>query len=349
MNENSSVLIIYTGGTIGMMHNPITGALEPLDFNHLYKHLPVLENLKCRIDTYSFDPVIDSSDMNPDFWIELAEVIEKNYESYDGFVVLHGTDTMAYSASVLSFMLENLNKPVVFTGSQLPIGMIRSDGRENFITAVEIATAYKDGTPIVPEVSICFENKLFRGNRTTKFNAEHFDAFLSGNYPPLAVVGVHIHFNENDILKPNFKKLKVHKKLDTHIMILKLFPGIHPQKAEEFLHIDGLKGVIMETFGTGNVPTDHRFLNVLGEAIKRGILIYNVSQCKAGSVAQGLYKTSLALESMGVISGADITTESAIAKMMFLFGQNYPREEICRLLSLPLRGEMSLTGQKISN
>ncbi|HAW59286.1 MAG TPA: L-asparaginase 1 [Bacteroidales bacterium] len=341
INENSSVLIIYTGGTIGMMHNPTTGALEPLDFDHLYRHLPVLENLKCRIDSYSFNPVIDSSDMNPEFWIKLAEVIEQNYENYDGFVVLHGTDTMAYSASVLSFMLENLNKPVVFTGSQLPIGMIRSDGRENFITAVEIATAYRDGTPIVPEVSICFENKLFRGNRTTKFNAEHFDAFLSGNYPPLAQVGVHIQFNENYILKPNFKKLKVHKNLDTNILILKLFPGIHPKKIEEFFHINGLKGVIMETFGTGNAPTNQAFLNIIGEAIHRGILIFNVSQCKAGSVAQGLYKTSLALEALGVVSGADITTESALAKMMFLFGENYPNEEIHRLLKIPLRGEMS--------
>ncbi|MEW6136405.1 MAG: asparaginase [Bacteroidota bacterium] len=341
LSERRSVLVIYTGGTIGMIRNAETGALEPFDFDHLYRHLPVLESLRCRIDSYSFSPLIDSSDMNPDFWVRLAEVIEENYEKYDGFVVLHGTDTMAYTASVLSFMLENLNKPVILTGSQLPMGMIRSDGRENFITSVEIATAYEDDTPIVPEVAICFENKLLRGNRTTKFNAEHFDAFFSGNYPPLAEIGIHIRFNRNQILKPNFRKLKVHRKLDTGVMILKLFPGIEPAMVEAMLSVSGLKGVILETFGSGNAPTNQAFLDTIARAIARGIVIYNVTQCKSGAVEQGLYQTSLRLGQLGVVSGADITTEAALAKMMFLLGEGYSGEELAMLLTRPLRGEMS--------
>lgn len=342
LNENRSVLVIYTGGTIGMIRNAATGALEPFDFDHLYRHLPVLESLKCRIDNYSFSPLIDSSDMNPDFWIRLAGVIEENYEKYDGFVVLHGTDTMAYTASVLSFMLENLNKPVILTGSQLPLGMIRSDGRENFITSVEIATAYEDDTPLVPEVAICFENKLLRGNRTTKFNAENFDAFFSGNYPPLAEIGIHIRFNRNYILRPNFRRLKVHRKLETGVMILKLFPGIQPAMVEAMFAIPGLRGVIMETFGSGNAPTNQAFLDALSGAISRGIVIYNVTQCKSGAVEQGLYQTSLRLGEIGVISGADITTEAALAKMMFLLGEGYQGDELAALLTRPLRGEMSV-------
>lgn len=340
MNEKPNILVIYTGGTIGMMRNPASGALEPFDFDHLYRHLPVLESLNCCIDTHSFNPLIDSSDMNPDFWVRLANVIEEKYEQYDGFVVLHGTDTMAYTASVLSFMLENLNKPVVFTGSQLPLGMIRSDGRENFITAVEIATAYEDGTALVPEVSVCFENKLLRGNRTTKFNSEHFDAFLSGNYPPLAEVGIHIRFNRGRIMKPNFKRLKVHKKLETSVMVLKLFPGIQPQMVEAMLAIPGLRGVILETFGSGNAPTDPHFLSAIGEGIRRGLIVFNVTQCKSGGVEPGMYETGLGLGKLGVVSGNDITTESALAKMMYLLGEGYEGDRLAQLLQTPLRGEM---------
>ena len=226
MDNRKSILLIYTGGTIGMVQDKDSGALYPIDIDNLYKHIPVLESFHYNIECYSFDPLIDSADMSPAFWIKLAEVIEEKYEQYDGFVVLHGSDTMAYTASMLSFMLENLNKAVILTGSQLPLGVIRTDGRENLINAIEIAAAKIDDTPVVPEVCIYFENQLLRGNRTHKYNAENFDAFLSGNFPVLAEVGVHIKYNFNYILKPNFKKLKVHKDLETNVAILKLFPGI---------------------------------------------------------------------------------------------------------------------------
>ena len=337
-----NILVIYTGGTIGMIQNPATGALTPFNFDALYKHIPILENFNCRIDSYCFEPLIDSSNMNPGFWVRLAEVIEDNYEKYDGFVVLHGTDTMAYTASVLSFMLENLNKPVVFTGSQLPMGVLRTDGRENFINAIEIAAAHEDDTPIVPEVSICFENRLMRGNRTNKFNAENFNAFLSGNYPLLAQVGVHIRYNHQHILKPNFKKLKVHRLLDPNVAILKLFPGITENVVKCILNIQGLKAVILETFGAGNAPTDKWFLDALSDATKRGITIFNVTQCKGGSVDMGKYETSAQLEGIGVVGGYDITTESAIAKTMFLLGEGFTGAELSKKLQSPLRGELTV-------
>ncbi|MBL7906693.1 MAG: type I asparaginase [Bacteroidales bacterium] len=338
---DKNVLVIYTGGTIGMIKDPLTGALTPFNFDALYRHIPILENFNCRIDTHCFDPLIDSSNMNPDFWVRLAEVIEENYERYDGFVVLHGTDTMAYTASVLSFMLENLNKPVVFTGSQLPMGVLRTDGRENFINAIEIASAHEDDTPVVPEVSICFENRLMRGNRTNKFNAENFNAFLSGNYPLLAQVGVHIRYNQQYILKPNFKKLKVHRNLDPNVAILKLFPGITENVVKSILSIRGLKALILETYGAGNAPTDKWFLEALADAVNRGITIFNVTQCKGGSVEMGKYETSAQLEGIGVVGGYDITTESAIAKTMFLLGEGYTGSELSKRLQSPLRGELT--------
>jgi L-asparaginase len=344
MREQTAILVIYTGGTIGMVRDPKTGTLVPIDFEQLQIYIPILELFSFRIETISFDPIIDSSNMQPGFWVDLADIIERNYEHYDGFVILHGSDTMAYTASMLSFMLENLNKAVVLTGSQLPLGMLRTDGRENFITAVEIAASVIDDTPVVPEVCIYFENRLYRGNRTTKLHAEDFDAFYSGNFPALAEAGVHLKFNHHLISKPNFRKLKVHRVLSDALAILKLYPGITPAAVDAVLHIPGLRAVILETFGTGNAPTETWFLDALKGAIDRGLVLYNVTQCKAGSVEAGRYQTSAALMQMGVVSGNDITTESAIAKLMHLLGKYADQDQVKHLLGQPMRGEMSVPG-----
>jgi len=336
-----ALLIIYTGGTIGMVKDKQSGALQPYAFGDIYKLIPVLRNFDYILESYSFDPLIDSSNVTPSFWLKLASVIEENYEKYDGFVVLHGTDTMSYSASMLSFMLENLNKPVIFTGSQLPMGVVRTDGRDNFINAVEIAAARLNDMPIVPEVAIYFENKLMRVNRTNKFNAENFNAFLSGNFPPLAEVGVHIKYNRDLILKPNFRKLKINNHLYQNVAILKLFPGIGENVVQSILNTPNLKGVILETYGAGNAPTGHGFINSLKEAISKGIVIYNVTQCKGGTVDMGKYETGTALENIGVIGGYDITTESAVTKMMFLLGEGYHGQRLVELLQTPLRGELT--------
>ncbi|PKP52419.1 MAG: L-asparaginase 1 [Bacteroidetes bacterium HGW-Bacteroidetes-1] len=342
MEEKVSLLVIYTGGTIGMTKDPVSHALVPFNFDNIYEMMPVLKSFDFRIDFHSLETLIDSSNMKPSFWISLTHIIETNYELYDGFVVLHGSDTMAYTASALSFMLENLNKPVIFTGSQLPMGVIRTDGRENFLTSLEIAAAKDENMPLVPEVAIYFENHLMRGNRTTKFNAERFNAFVSGNYPLLADVGVHIRYNKNNIIKPNFKKLKVHINLDFNVTILKLFPGISENVVKSTLAIPGLKALILETFGSGNAPTDEWFIHCLENAINRGLIIYNVTQCKSGSVELGKYETSVDLGRIGVIGGFDITTESALAKLMYLIGEGYSKDRIIELLQTSIRGEMTV-------
>ena len=342
MIEETSILLIYTGGTIGMIADSSTGALVPFNFKNIDNQIPELGKFNYNLGFHCFDPILDSSNMNPDIWIELAQIIKKNYEDYDGFVVLHGSDTMAYTASALSFLLENLNKPVIFTGSQLPLGVLRTDGRENLITAIEIAAAKEEDTPIVPEVCIYFENRLMRANRTTKYNAENFNAFVSGNLPLLADVGIYIKYNKNIILKPNFKKLKVHKYMDRGVAVLKLFPGISAQFVESFLSIPGLKAVVLESFGSGNAPSESWFLNSLKEVIDRGLVVLNVTQCMTGAVEHGKYETSIKLDETGVISGRDITTEAALAKLMYLFGEGHDIDTVKKLLNMSLRGEVTL-------
>lgn len=338
-----SVLLIYTGGTIGMIENPETGALENFNFDHLLQHVPELKRFNYRISSYQFDPPIDSSDMEPLYWAKLVKIINYNYDSFDGFVILHGTDTMAYTASALSFMLENLSKPVILTGSQLPIGMLRTDGKENLITAIEIAAAKReDGHPVVPEVCIFFENHLMRGNRTTKINAENFNAFRSYNYPALARVGIHIKYEPNLIREPNPNlPLKPHYLFDTNVIIFTLFPGIQESTVAALLHAPGLKAVVMKTFGSGNAPQKEWFVRLLREATERGILIVNITQCSSGAVEMERYETGIHLLDAGVISGYDSTPESAITKLMFLLGHGLSNEEIRRRMNMNIVGEIT--------
>ncbi len=335
-------MIIYTGGTIGMVNDPVSGSLVPIDFRHISDQVPELRRFGFNLETVTFDPVIDSSDVSPDTWLQMAATIEENYSRFDGFVVLHGTDTMAYSASALSFMLQGLEKPVIFTGAQLPIGVLRTDGKENLITAIEIAAARENGLPVVPEVCIYFENKLLRGNRTVKYSAEHFNAFVSPNLSPLAEAGLQIRYNRNIIRYPTVRRpLTVSGKFDTAVAVIRLFPGIRHETVHAMLDTAGVKGVILETYGTGNASTAGWFLDELRSFITKGDIVLNVTQCQAGSVEMGLYETSAGLISAGVISGRDITTEAAVTKMMILLGSGLPAEKVVALLGRPLCGEMS--------
>jgi L-asparaginase len=337
-----SILIIYTGGTIGMVQDPSTGVLRPLDFEQILKNIPDLARLKCELKFHSFDSIIDSSNMNPAIWTKLAGIIEQNFDQVDGFVVLHGSDTMAFSASALSFMFEHLTKPIIFTGSQLPVSAIRSDARENLITALEIALATQDGHALVPEVCIYFDYKLFRGNRSFKYNSSKFEAFRTPNYPVLAESGVHLQFNENYIQKAGNQPLKVHKNLATDIAVLKLYPGIGPKVVEAILAADA-RAIIMETFGAGNTTTDAWFIKLLKNAVDKGKVILNISQCKVGTVELGRYETSRQLKDMGVANGYDMTFEAAVTKTMHVLGQENDPKEIVKLLEENLRGELTVS------
>jgi len=343
VEKESAVLLLFTGGTISMSENPTTGALRPIDFERLQEYLPELKQTGIRIKSIPFLPLIDSSDVHPPVWERLAILIKENYDNYDGFVILHGTDTMAYSASALSFMLENLSKPVIFTGAQLPIGMMRSDAKENLLTSIEIATAKENGQAIVPEVCIFFEDTLFRGNRTTKKNAEHFSAFNSYNYPPLAKAGVHIKYFRSYIHYPSAgTNLRVRTNFDQNIAILKLFPGITELTVNAILNIPKLKAVVLESFGAGNAPRRMWFYNALKEATDRGILIINKTQCSTGSVEMGRYETSLNLVNAGVMSGFDCTTEAIVTKLMYLLGEYSSSDDIKHRLSISMCGEMTI-------
>ena len=342
--KKASILLIYTGGTIGMKEDPVLQALTPFDFSQILDEVPELGKFAYKIDSYTFDPIIDSSDVEPSLWISLVRLIEDKYEEYDGFVILHGTDTMAYSASTLSFMIEGLTKPVIFTGSQLPIGTPRTDGKENLISAVEIAAATDDdGHALVPEVCICFDNVLIRGNRSRKFNSDNFRAFRSENHPPLAEAGISIRYNTALIRKPESWDARplFHTNLDTRVSILKIHPGITPNVVRNILLGEDTRAVIIETYGAGNAPSKDWFISIVKEASDRGKVLLNVTQCIAGCVNMDLYATGKSLKCAGVMNGYDSTTESALGKLFYLLGVFDTNDKVKAGLEMNLRGEIS--------
>ncbi len=343
MTYDNHVLLIYTGGTIGMNRNPQTGALEPFNFEHLINNVPELSLFPTRISTIQFNPPIDSSDMSPQLWTELTHIIIDNYEKYDGFVILHGTDTMAYTASALSYMLGNLTKPVILTGSQLPIGQLRTDGKENLITSIEIAAAkHEDGKSMVPEVGIYFNGHLLRGNRTTKQSADEFDAFESFNYPHLVEAGVNITYHEEQILKPDFSKpISPHFRRDNNVIVFTIFPGIREDLVRHIIATPNLRSIVMRTYGSGNAPQRPWLLNALKEATNNGKIIINISQCMAGKVEMGRYDTGYQLKSAGVLSGYDSTVESAVTKLMYLQARFDDQDTIREYMRKSIRGEIS--------
>ncbi len=344
MTQKSALLLIYTGGTIGMKQDMKDLTLKPFDFSQILDEVPEIRKFAFKIDTYSFEPPIDSSDVEPSLWQDLARLIKEKYEDYDGFIILHGTDTMSYSASALSFMLDGLTKPVIFTGSQLPIGVPRTDGKENLISAVEIASAKdKEGHPAVPEVCVCFDSLLMRGNRSTKVNSEVFRAFQSPNFPPLAEAGINIRYNNEYIRKPNdwYQSLTINTELDTRVSILKIHPGITPEVVRNILCGKDTRAIIMETYGSGNAPTRDWFLDIVKESSAMNKIIVNVTQCLAGTVNMNIYANGKALERAGVIDGYDSTTESALAKLFYLMGKSRDNEWVKAMMSRNLKGEIS--------
>ncbi len=353
-----NILLIYTGGTIGMMKDQETGALKAFDFDKLLVHIPELKQLDCTIETISFDDPIDSSDMDLQHWNEIGSIVYKNYDTYDGYVVLHGSDTMSYTASALSFMFENLSKPIIFTGSQLPIGDLRTDAKENLITSIQLASICENNKPVISEVCIYFEYQLYRANRTSKLNAEHFEAFSSPNYPPLAISGVHLNIDKSLLWqgvdvdyafakaklnqpKPNKASVCYRPDLVSDIAVLRLFPGITKNTVQAICRATGLKGLIVETYGSGNALTHTWFVNELKQAIANGIAIVNVTQCKGGAVQMGKYATSVALKNIGVVSGKDMTIEAALAKMMYLLQHTPDSLSFKKYFETSLRGELT--------
>lgn len=339
--KKPKILLLYTGGTIGMVKQPETGSLKAFNFNAIVEHIPELKLLDCDTESISFEPPLDSSDITPALWTNMVATIEASYDAFDGFVILHGSDTMSYSAAALSFMLEHLSKPVIFTGSQLPIGDLRTDAKENLITSIQLAALKENGLAVLKEVCLYFEYKLYRGNRTTKINAAHFEAFTSLNYPPLAQSGVSLEVSKELLLPVKKGKTPVfHKQMDAHVGVLKLFVGISETFVAAVLGAKGLKAIVLETYGAGNAPTAPWFLKILSERIKNGLIIVNVTQCSGGSVLMGHYENSMALENIQLINGKDISTEAALAKLMYLLGSGVSKESFKTIFETPLRGEM---------
>lgn len=340
-----SILLIYTGGTIGMIENPETGALENFDWDQFRHYVPELKRFNYRIDALMFGPPIDSSDMEPKYWVKITRIISEKYDAYDGFVILHGTDTMAFTASALSFMLENVGKPVIITGSQLPIGQLRTDGKENLLTSIEIAAARNaEGQPMVPEVCIFFENRLMRGNRTTKINTEGFNAFRSFNFPSLARAGIHIKYETHLIRRPDpTRPFCPHYLMDNNLLILTIFPGMRREIIDTILQQKGLKAVILKTFGSGNAPQKPWLFDRLRELSDRGVILVNVTQCSTGTVEMSRYETGLQLLQAGAVNGYDSTVESVVTKLMFLLGHNYSKDRIIELMNTDIAGEVTIS------
>lgn len=342
--KSRRILLIYTGGTIGMIRNPKTGALDAFNFEHLQKNVPELWETGVSVQALAFEPPIDSSDMQPDLWARMATIVAENYTDFDGFVILHGTDTMAYTASALSFMLQDLEKPVILTGSQLPIGVPRTDGRENLMNAIELAAACdEEGCARVPEVGVCFGGKLLRGNRCTKTDCDSMDAFASFNCRPLATMGIHIDYADDLIRKPSCNRtFQVHTEWNSNVIAFTLFPGIQRRILEHVLLQSDLKGIVLRTFGSGNAPHLPWLLDALSEASRHGKVVVNITQCDTGRVQMGLYATGQQLCQAGVVSGGDMTVECAVTKLMCLFGRGFDAEAVRLLMGRSLAGELTV-------